>query len=402
MEFRCRLVTAAGEVVEGVYAADTEARLRHELEEKGLHVLSLQRRGAIGGWTPSLPRRRRIRPREFIEFNQELATLIKAGMPLVQSLDLLRSGTSDPLFRSVLDTVYERVKAGTSLSDAFAEHGELFPRVYTASLMAGERSGSLETVLRRYVSYTKLMGAIRRRTISALIYPAVLLSLALVVVSIIVLKLVPAFADFYASFDAELPVLTRLIVSGSTALSQNILFVALVVAAAVATLAVWLRQPGVGVRVDRALLALPWAGDVARKFSTAQLARTLATLLGGGIPLVHALEVAGRSIGNRFMAREAEAMAQAVREGQGLAATMRARGVFPEVAVKMTEVGEATGALQDMLTSLAEFYDEEIETNMDRFVTLIEPALLITMGLVIAGLLLALYLPLFQLTSVIG
>jgi type IV pilus assembly protein PilC len=171
---------------------------------------------------------------------------------------------------------------------------------------------------------------------------------------------------------------------------------------ATVALVVWLRQPGVAVRVDRALLALPWAGDVARKFSTAQLARTLATLLGGGIPLVHALEVAGRSIGNRFMAREAEAMAQAVREGQGLAATMRARGVFPEVAVKMTEVGEATGALQDMLTSLSEFYDEEIETNMDRFVTLVEPALLITMGLVIAGLLLALYLPLFQLTSVIG
>jgi type IV pilus assembly protein PilC len=402
MEFSCRLVTARGEIVEGVYTADTEARLRHELEDKGLHVLALQPRGGIGGFSIALPRRHRVSPREFLEFNQELATLLKAGMPLVQSLDLLRGGISDPLFRSVLDAVYERVKAGSALSDAFEEHGTLFPRVYTASLMAGERSGSLEVVLRRYVAYTKLAGAVRRKTISALIYPAVLVTLAVVVVSVIVLKLVPAFSEFYASFNAELPLVTRIIVRGSTVLSANILLVLAAVALAGMALVYWVRQPGVRLRMDRALLRLPWAGSVARKFSTAQLARTLATLLGGGIPLVNALEIAGRSIGNRHMARELEQVAQSVREGQGLAATMRTTGLFPDVAVKMTEVGEATGALQEMLNSLSEFYDEEIETNMDRFVTLVEPVLLITMGLVIAALLLALYMPLFQLTSVIS
>jgi len=402
MEFACRLVTARGEIVEGVYTADTESRLRRELEDKGLHILALQRRGGIGGISLSLPRRRRISARGFLEFNQELATLLKAGMPLVQSLDLLRGAISDPLFRSVLDAVYERVKAGSALSDAFEEHGTLFPRVYTASLMAGERSGSLEVVLRRYVSYTKLAGAVRRKTISALIYPAVLVSLAVVVVSVIVLKLVPAFSEFYASFHAELPLVTRLIVRGSTSLSQHILIVLVAIGLGCAAIVFWVMQPGVRLRLDRALLGLPWAGNVARKFSTAQLARTLATLLGGGIPLVNALEIAGRSIGNRYMARELEKVAQAVREGQGLAATMRTTGLFPDVAVKMTEVGEATGALQEMLNSLAEFYDEEIETNMDRFVTLVEPVLLITMGVVIAALLLALYMPLFQLTSVIS
>jgi type IV pilus assembly protein PilC len=402
MEFSCRLVTARGEIVEGVYTADTEARLRHELEDKGLHILALRPRVGIGGFSFALPRRHRISPREFLEFNQELATLLKAGMPLVQSLDLLRGGISDPLFRSVLDAVYERVKAGSALSDAFEEHGALFPRVYTASLMAGERSGSLEVVLRRYVAYTKLAGAVRRKTISALIYPAVLVSLAVGVVSVIVLKLVPAFSDFYASFNAELPLVTRIIVRGSSVLSHNILLVLAAIAFAGMALVYWVRQPGVRLRMDRALLRLPWAGDVARKFSTAQLARTLATLLGGGIPLVNALEIAGRSIGNRHMARELENVAQSVREGQGLAATMRTTGLFPDVAVKMTEVGEATGALQEMLNSLSEFYDEEIETNMDRFVTLVEPVLLITMGLVIAALLLALYMPLFQLTSVIS
>jgi type IV pilus assembly protein PilC len=402
MEFRCRLVSAAGEVSEGVYAAESEARLRHELEERGLHVLALQPKGAVAGWSIRLPQRRRVVPREFLEFNQELATLLKAGMPLVQSLDLLRTGVADPVFRPILDGVYEQVKAGTALSDAFEAHADLFPRVYTASLMAGERSGSLEGVLRRYVTYAKLIGAVRRKTLSALMYPAVLIAIAVAVVSIIVLKLVPAFSDFYASFGAELPLATRVIVRTSTFISHNLLFVvAGLVIAAVAGRA-WASQAAQRDRLDRLLLSVPLLGDVARKFAISQLARTRATLLGGGIPLVNALDVAARSISNRFIARELVGMAQAVREGQSLADTMRARSVFPDVAIKMTEVGEATGSLQDMLTSLAEFYDEEVETKLDRFVTLVEPVLLVTMGIVIAGLLLALYLPLFQLSSVVS
>jgi type IV pilus assembly protein PilC len=402
MEFRCRLVSAAGEVSEGVYVAETEAHLRHELEERGLHVLSLAPRGSVGGWRLRLPQRKSVGAREFLEFNQELATLLKAGMPLVQSLDLLRSGVKDAVFRPILDGVYERVKAGTALSEAFEEHGDLFPRVYTASLMAGERSGNLEIVLRRYVAYAKLLGAVRRKTLSALMYPAVLVGIAVAVVSIIVLKLVPAFSDFYGSFGAELPLATRVIVRVSTFVSSNLLLVLVGLVLLGFAVRAWLMQAGQRDRVDRALLALPLLGDVARKFSISQLARTLSTLLGGGIPLVNALDVASRSIGNRFVARELGGMAQEVREGKSLADTMRARPVFPDVAIKMTEVGEATGALQDMLTSLAEFYDEEVETKLDRFVTLVEPVLLIVMGLVIAGLLLALYLPLFQLSSVVS
>jgi type IV pilus assembly protein PilC len=402
MEFRCRLVSAAGEVSEGVYAAESEAHLRHELEERGLHVLSLAERGSVGGWRVRLPQRKRVGSREFLEFNQELATLLKAGMPLVQSLDLLRSGVKDTVFRPILDAVHEQVKAGTALSDAFEAHGELFPRVYTASLMAGERSGNLEIVLRRYVAYAKLIGAVRRKTLSALMYPAVLVTLAFAVVTIIVLKLVPAFSDFYGSFGAELPLATRVIVAVSTFVSRNLLIVVLGLVLLGFALRAWLMQAGQRDRAHRLLLSLPLLGDVARKFSISQLARTMATLLGGGIPLVNALDVASRSIGNRFVALELTGMAQEVREGRSLADTMRKRSVFPEVAIKMTEVGEATGALQDMLTSLAEFYDEEVETKLDRFVTLVEPVLLIVMGLIIAGLLLALYLPLFQLSSVVS
>jgi type IV pilus assembly protein PilC len=294
------------------------------------------------------------------------------------------------------------VRAGTALSEAFQAHGELFPTVYTASLMAGERAGNLDAVLRRFVAYAKVVDTVRKKTISALVYPAILIGLAVVLVAIIAIKVVPTFSDFYASFRAELPLSTRIIVAVSDFVRHNLLFLLVGALGAGAAFYAWVKQPGQGARFDRLVLGVPIVGPAMHKFSTSQLARTLATLLGGGIPLVNALEIAARSTGNRYMGREMELVAQRVREGQGFAATLMERKVVPDVAIKMIEVGESTGALQEMLNSLADFYDEEIETDVGRFVTVIEPALLIIMGIVISVIVLALYLPLFQLTAVIG
>ncbi|MBP1634295.1 MAG: epsF 1 [Acidobacteria bacterium] len=402
MEFRCRLSTPGGEITEGVFVADSEAQLRHQLEQKGVCVLSLRPRRAAADLVPRVQSRRRVPAREFLVFNQELATLLKAGMPLVQSLDILRHRMQHPLFRAILDDVHERVRGGAALSEAFAAHGELFPSVYTASLMAGEKSGSLEQVLRRYVAYVKVIAGVKRRTISALIYPAILLGLALLVVSAIVLKVVPAFSDFYGTFDRQLPLITRVIVWVSAFVRGEALLILLALAAVAMAAAAWVRRPGQRQRLDAVLLRVPGVGPTARKFAASQMARTLATLLGGGIPLVNAIEIAARSVGNRAMAAALEAVGRRVREGEPFAGAMAAQGVFPDVAVKMAEVGEATGALQEMLNSLADFYDEEIETNLGRFVTIVEPALLVIMGIVIASLLLALYMPLFQLSSVVG
>jgi type IV pilus assembly protein PilC len=255
-------------------------------------------------------------------------------------------------------------------------------------------------VLRRYVSYVKVVNTVKRRTLAALIYPAVLTGLSVVVVSIIVLRVIPAFAEFYSTFDAELPLATRIIVTAATTARDYALVILLVVIGVAGFVTTWLRNPGQRERFDRWVLRVPAVGATARKFLTSQLARTLATLLGGGIPLVTSIEIASHAIANRHMARELGAVGDRVREGQAFAAALQARGVFPAVAVKMVEVGESTGALEDMLNSLAEFYDEEIDTDLSRFVALVEPALLVVMGLVIAGLLLALYMPLFQLTSV--
>ena len=400
MEFRCRLGTTTGEIIEGVYVAQSEAALRRELEDKGLHVLSLKPRLAFGN--VSFGPRRKITRHEFLVFNQELATLLKAGMPLVQSLDILRTRLTNPVFKAVLDDVHDKVRGGTALSDAFAAHGELFPTVYTASLMAGERSGNLDAVLRRFVAYSKTVDAVRTKTISAMMYPIVLVALAILLVGIIVVKVVPTFAEFYASFDADLPFSTRVIVAISDFVRAQFWFLVIAVVGGVVGFMTWMRQPGRGSQFDRFLLKLPFIGASFHKFSTSQLARTLATLLGGGIPLVNSIEIAARSTGNRHMGAELEVVAVRVREGQGFAATLLERQTVPDVAIKMIEVGESTGALTEMLNSLADFYDEEIETEVARFVTLIEPAMLVFMGVVIAGIVLSLYLPLFQLTSVIG
>jgi type IV pilus assembly protein PilC len=396
VEFRCRLGTPGGEIIEGIYAADSEARLRREFEDKGLYVLGIQRAGGLALGRIPLPTRARVSTREFLVFNQELATLLKAGMPLVQSLDILRRRVANPLFKSVLDDVQERVRAGSALSEAFEAHGALFPGVYTASLLAGEKSGNLEQVIRRYVAYVKVVAIVRRKTVSALVYPAILLALSLAVVSIIVLRVVPEFGAFYAQFDRELPLSTRMIVAVSNFARGYFPFILLAVVGAVVGLWMWFRHPAQRALLDRWLLKLPGIGPIARKFSTSQASRTLATLLGGGIPLVNAIDVSAKSIKNRYIARELEVAGQKVREGRALAAAMNESGAFADVAIKMVEVGESTGALQEMLNSLADFFDEEIDTNLSRFITLVEPLMLVVMGIVIAGLLLALYMPLFN------
>jgi len=244
---------------------------------------------------------------------------------------------------------------------------------------------------------------VKRKTLSALVYPAILTTLALAVVAIIVLLVVPQFSDFYASLGAqELPLATRIIIGVSSLVRTRFILLPLSVAAVVAVLIVWARQPAQRARLHHLLLGVPMLGPVARKFATSQMSRTLATLLGGGLPLVNALDIAARSIGNQYMARQLQIVGSRVREGEAFATALEARGAFPEVAVKMAEVGESTGALQEMLNTVADFYDEEIATSMERFVTLVEPALLVIMGMVIATLLLALYLPIIQLSSVVA
>jgi type IV pilus assembly protein PilC len=401
VEYHCRVATATGQITEGTYVAENEERLRRDLEDKGLLLLSVRGGGVrLGGLHLALPHRRRVPQTEFLIFNQELATLLKAGLPLVQSLDILRKRVPNPVFRAALNDVHERVRSGTALSDAFeAQH--LFSGVYTASLMAGEKSGSLEQVIRRYVTHMKVLASARSHVISALIYPVILVVLSVVVVGLIVFQVVPEFADFYSQMGrgAQLHISTRVVVAVSNNLVGSAGLILASIAAFSAAALLWFRQPAQRRRLHASILRLPYFGPLARRFATAQISRTLATLLSGGIPLVNALDIAARSTGNQSIALHLGHVAQQVREGRSLGAALTERGIFPHVAVEMVEVGESTGALADMLNSVADFYDEENQTSLTRFSNLIQPLLLVVMGLVIAGLLLSLYMPLFQLSS---
>ncbi len=403
MQFRCKVASAGGQVTQGTYVADSELALRHELESKGLFLLSLQRVGGIGvgQFSLQLPSRKHISSSEFLIFNQEMATLLRAGLPLVQSLDILRRRVPNPTLKAVLTDVYERVRSGSALSDAFEAQGGMFAGIYHASLMAGEKSGSLETVLRRYVAHMKIISSVRSRLVSALIYPIVLLVVSAVVVGLIVFKVVPEFGAFYRGFSAsaELPFSTRFIVAFSEGIVTNVFVWLPAVVLVGVTGWVWLRQPGQRRRLDSAMLRLPWFGPLSRKFSTAQVARTVSTLLAGGIPLVNALDIASKSVGNRAVAQDLDVVAREVREGLSLHDSLARRGTFPDVAIEMVEVGESTGALAEMLNSIADFYDEENDTSLTRFSNLMQPLLLVIMGIVIAALLLSLYMPLFQLSS---
>jgi len=388
--------------MEATYVSESEARLRMELEEKGLYLLTVQGGGGlrVGRFNLGMRRRRRIGTSEFLVFNQELATLLKAGLPLVQSLDILRKRVPNPTFKLALDDIYEKVRSGSALSDAF-EAQRLFPGVYTASLMAGEKSGSLETVIRRYVHHIKVLNSVKSRVVSALIYPAVLVALSIAVVGLIVFKVVPEFAAFYQQYGegAALPMSTRIVVAFSNNLvgSGGIILAALIVG--IVGVILWFRQPGQRRRLHAAILRLPYFGPLARTLAVAQVSRTLSTLLSGGIPLVNSLDIAAKSVGNQAIAEHLAVVARQVREGGSLAQALSDRKAFPNVSVEMVEVGESTGALAEMLNSVADFYDEANETSLTRFSNLIQPLLLIGMGFVIAGLLMSLYMPLFNLSS---
>jgi type IV pilus assembly protein PilC len=398
MDYVCKVGTATGEVVERTFTAANETTLRMDLEQQGYYLFSIRR--GLGFGQLSL-RRRKVKPGLLLIFGQELAALLRAGLPLLQSLDVMLERQRDPLFRRSLAEVRDKVKSGTSLSDAIRAEGELYPPIFAASLTAGERSGALEEVLRRFVQYLRLNQALKKKAISASVYPLLLVTLMLGLVMVLLVKVIPEFQGFYASFDAELPPVTRVLMAVGGAVRDRFPLLLLGLAGVAIALALVMRRPGAAELRDRLLLRVPYLGGLMRMYATSQLARTLSTLLAGGLPLLNALEVAAASIGNRAMAAAVLQATPQIREGKSLMAALESTGMVDHLALEMVKVGEQTGALGEMLGNLAAFYDEELDTRVATVLTLVEPVLLVIMAAVVAGMLLAFYLPLFQVFSVI-
>jgi type IV pilus assembly protein PilC len=401
-EFRCRYVNNNGEIVRNTFNSNSEADLRHRLSEQGYYVYSIAEKGKgiLLSWG-SHPRRKKIKSTEFIIFNQQFLALVHAGLPILKSLELLTPRVKNLQFQEILSDISARVKSGALLSEAF-EAQEVFPKVYTASLYAGEKSGNLEEVIRRYIEYQRTIDSTRNKVKSALTYPLILTTLLICLVTYLISDVVPRFATFYEGLGAKLPEMTQILIAVSLSIRHQLLTVVLLIATALIGLKIWSRSPQAGLVLDGIKLKLPLIGEVWSKFNFSQLSRTLSTLLSGGIPLVNSLEIVAASTGNRLITRAMESAIVSVKEGQSLSKSFEASKVVPDLAIEMVLVGESTGALSEMLRHVADFYDEEVSTRLNQLFTYIEPILLVILATIVAFVLISLYLPIFNLSSTMG
>lgn len=397
--FTFRVGTQDGDIVERHVQALDLGAAREEMTRQGLHIFDVKR----GGFSLSelIPvGRKAVSTERFLLFNQELLALVRAGLPIIQSFDIMLERQKNLRFRQILLEIRDKIKSGVALSDAFASYGELFPAIYSNSIRAGERSGDLEGVLRRFLRYQKLIVNLQKRVVGAMIYPSVLITLSVAMVFIMLTVVIPKFSEFYQGFGAELPAFTRLMITVALFIRTNALLVIVLVVVAGFLLRRWTGSSIGRLAFDRFKLHIPLVGGILHRFGIMQFTQSLGTLLSGGTPMVPAIEIASQSVTNQLISTRIFAIVQSVREGEPVWRSLESTGVISDLAIEMVKVGESTGALVEMLSNVSEFYDEEIETRLNRMIALIEPVILIFMGMVIAGLLYAFYLPLFQLTSV--
>lgn len=397
-EFILRVGTPEGEVVERQVRAGSLRAAREEMRRQGLHVFDAKR-GATS-LREMVPRFGKVISTEnFLLFNQELLALVRAGLPIVQSLDIMLERQKQPRFREVLTEIREKITSGVALSDAFAAYGNAFPPIYSTSLRAGERSGDLEGVIKRFLRYQRMIVGLRKKVVGALIYPVILISMSSAMIFIMMTYVIPKFAEFFSGFGAELPWFTTFMINLANGLKNNILFVVLGTIISIIVINRWATTTGRMIW-DRVKLHIPLVGGVLHRFAILQFTQSLGTLLAGGTPMVPAIEIAAQSVTNQLVSTKISGIVQNVREGEPLWRSLDNTGVLSDLAVEMIKVGESTGALTEMLSNVSEFYDEEIESRLARLVSAIEPIILIGMGIVIATLLYAFYLPLFRLSSV--
>ena len=400
-EWTLKYADARGEIHQQVAEAGSEREIRDRYTEHGFLVYSVKPRSEISGLVGRSQRsRKRINLEKFLIFNQQFVTLIRAGLPILKSLDLLAERLTDPKLSVYIKGVRGEVRNGSLLSDAFARQG-VFPPIYVTTVLAGERSGSLAEVIERFISYQKLSLSVRKKLLVSLMYPAVLITLVATIIVFLVTYVVPNFAQLYASMQAQLPLPTQILIAvGTTARNYVVLgFIALI--AGIFAFRWWARTERGSELVDRALLKLPVAGEVWLKYQVAQFSRVLSTLLIGGIPLLQALDTAADSLGTQVLKKVLQQAVKLVREGQSLSSALRITKVFPGLSIDMIEVGESTGALPAMLGSVAEFYEDDVATRTTAALSLIEPVIMIFMGIFVAFVLVSLYLPIFSLADTI-
>jgi type IV pilus assembly protein PilC len=397
-EFLCKVADGSGKVFLQVEPAESMTEARQKLADRGLFVYNVRPRAGVLGQFFGQKRQKSVDGNDFLVFNQQFNTLIKAGIPILKALDLLTERAAAERLRPVLGEVRRLVREGTTLSEALEQQG-VFPKVYTVSVLAGEKSGNLSGVLEYYITYQRVTTGFRKKLIATLIYPIILISAATGIVTYLVSSVIPKFAGLYADLNIALPQATRILIALTVTYRPYLLAaIAMLVLLAAAAFA-WSQSEQGGLAMERIRMRLPLIGETITKFQFAQFCRTLSTLLAGGTPLVQAMETAGGAIKSRLISGTITHGAQLVREGQSLHSSLSTTGLVPDLALEMIEVGEASGSLSAMLASVAEFYEDDVNTHLANLVALIEPAILIFMAILIAFILVALYLPMFSLSA---
>jgi type IV pilus assembly protein PilC len=394
-EFIVKVADERGRLHQQVEQGFSVAEVRDRFASQGYLVYWVKPQGMFSGGF-GRGRRRKLKQGSFLVFNQQFLTLIKAGLPILNSLDLLIKRQRDANLRAILENVRERVKGGELLSDAFATHPAV-PKIYTTTLMAGEKSGNIDEVLTRYINFQRLAMTFRKKLFVSLIYPTLLVTVVSIMVMFLFTYVVPKFADLFNSLDAKLPAITLFMLSVGTVAQKYFPFIVVGVGLAGFVLWQWKKTDSGADQIDRVILGLPLLGDIRLKHQVATFSRMLATLLQGGLPLVPSMETAGSSMTSRRIFKGIMRASTRVREGQGLAGSLEEQKIFPDLAVEMLEVGESTGALPAMLNSVAEFYEEDVQTALGASMALIEPLILMVMAVFVGGVLISLYLPIFTL-----
>jgi type IV pilus assembly protein PilC len=404
-EFICRLGAPTGEVVTRTIEAGAERELRAKLEREGFRIFSISSTGSLSvrralGKEASGPSK--IKIEDFLLFNQQLSALLRAGLPILQAIGILRKRVPNEQLKFILTDVEEKVRSGMALSEAFAAQGEAFPRIYIASILAGERAGALDEVLLRYVSYQKTVTEARRKIKKSLTYPAVLITASMILIMLLSTYVIPKFMQLYSGQAESLPLVTVIVVGVANFISTNLLWMLPTVIILAVAIFIWRRSPSGRYTVDSWTLKAPIAGETIRMLTTAQFTRSLATLLAGGITLPESVEIAGESITNRALRQASEGVLTGIREGRPFTDSLADAGWISELALDMIGVGERAGALREMLDEVANFYDAEVEVRLNTITTFIEPAILIFMGGLVMTILLAMYLPVFYMIGNIG
>jgi type IV pilus assembly protein PilC len=399
-EFVLRYADPRGQMHEQVAEAPTEREARERLAQQGYLVYSAHPKSLGARLSGTKARRKGVNLEKFLIFNQQFVTLVRAGLPILKGLDLLADRLTDEKLSRHIKAVRDEVKSGSVLSDAFA-HQNVFPPIYVTSVLAGEKSGSLVEVLDRYLTYQRLSLTLRKKLLVSLLYPSILIFLVICLITFLITYVVPNFAELYNSMEARLPAATRILIAVGTTARSYVLagFAALLIAGVAAYF--WSRREASQETIDGWKMRMPLFGEIWTKYQVAQFSRVLSTLLIGGIPLVQALETSGRSLGTVLLKKTLDRTAILVREGKSLSAALTTTGIFPPLSIDMMEVGESTGALPQMLSSVAEFYEEDVATRMTALLSLIEPLIMIFMGIFVAFVLVALYLPIFSLADTI-